>query len=361
MKVGVVGAGIMGASAARFLAKRGHAVTLIEQFEQGHAMGSSHGRARIVRKAYPDAFYTEIMQEGYPMWAELQIESGHEILHECGLMYFGPMDARNVQTMIEGLSSLSVPFEVMDQGQAKRVFPVLQLENDEVGVFTSEAGWVQAAESIRASIDLAIRFGASVAKESPSSIYDLEERFDAVVLCPGGWIGKFLDVPVNVQARTFAYIEARQEGPVWIEEGLGLHYGFPSEPGASTTKIGGHVYDQPFDPERPDRPVLEGNVEAIKDLARRRFGIADPAVKEAATCLYTWRENEDFLIGRATEKTVFASPCSGHGFKFGPWIGRYLADLVEGKVEPSKYPRWDYSPKVRERALTPSPEGRGGI
>jgi monomeric sarcosine oxidase len=349
MNVVVVGAGIMGASAARFLAKRGHSVTLIEQFELGHAMGSSHGRSRIVRKAYPDPFYTEIMQEGYPMWAELQAESGREILHECGLMYFGPSDARNVLTMIAGLKALSVPFQVLEPRDAQQVFPALRLQIGEVGVYTPEAGWVHAAEAIRASIDLAVRDGATVRKESSFSISVLEKEFDAVVLCPGGWIGKFLDVPVDVQARTFAYIEARQEGPVWIEEGPGLHYGFPSEPDASTIKIGGHVYDQPFDPDRVDRPVLEGNVKAIKDLARRRFGVEDPVVMEAATCLYTWRENEDFLIGRATEKTVFASPCSGHGFKFGPWIGRYLADLVEGKVEPSRYPRWDYSPKVFEK------------
>src|SRR6185503_18757671 len=144
MKVGVVGAGIMGASAARFLAKRGHEVVLIEQFELGHAMGSSHGRSRIVRKAYPDPFYTEIMQEGYPMWAELQSESGREVLHECGLMYFGPADAQNVRTMIAGLKSLSVPFQVLDPRDAQRVFPALSLDDGEVGVYTPEAGWVQA-------------------------------------------------------------------------------------------------------------------------------------------------------------------------------------------------------------------------
>ena len=107
----VLGLGGFGSAAAYWLSRRaGGEVLGLEQFELGHAMGSSHGRSRIVRKAYPDPFYTEIMQEGYPMWAELQSESGREVLHECGLMYFGPADAQNVRTMIAGLTSLSVPY-----------------------------------------------------------------------------------------------------------------------------------------------------------------------------------------------------------------------------------------------------------
>lgn len=336
----------MGSSAARFLSKRGHAVTLFEQFESGHGMGSSHGRSRIVRKAYPDPFYTEIMQEGYPMWAELEAEAGRKLLHECGLMYFGPERAENVRTMIVGLDALGVAFEALDPSDVRRRFPELTLATGEIGVFTPEAGWVRADHAVQASIDLAVLNGAQVRRERSDSIDVLERKFDAVALCPGGWIKTFLDVPVDVQARTFAYLEARQEGPVWIEEGPGLHYGFPSEPGVSTIKIGGHVDDQPFDPDNPERPVLEANVEAIREVAQRRFGIDEPRVVEAKMCLYTWHSNEDFIIGRATEKTVFASPCSGHGFKFGPWVGRYLADLAEGKRDPSEFPRFNATPGV---------------
>jgi sarcosine oxidase len=63
MRVAVVGAGIVGASAARALARRGHGVSLYEQFEEGHAKGSSHGASRIVRRAYSDPFYTSVMLE----------------------------------------------------------------------------------------------------------------------------------------------------------------------------------------------------------------------------------------------------------------------------------------------------------
>ncbi len=89
MKVAVVGAGICGSSAARYIAIKGHDVALFEQFGLGHDLGSSHGNSRIVRKAYPDAFYTHCMTQAYPLWAELERHADQRLLHEVGLLYFG--------------------------------------------------------------------------------------------------------------------------------------------------------------------------------------------------------------------------------------------------------------------------------
>jgi glycine/D-amino acid oxidase-like deaminating enzyme len=72
-----------------WLSRRGHSVTVYEQFVPGHVRGSSHGESRIVRRAYPDVFYTRCMAEAYPLWEDLQAESGEHLLTECGLAYFG--------------------------------------------------------------------------------------------------------------------------------------------------------------------------------------------------------------------------------------------------------------------------------
>ena len=72
----VIGAGAMGSSTAWWLARRGRDVVLLEQFEQGHVRGSSHGGSRIFRLAYPDRDYVGLAQLALRLWRELE-ECGH--------------------------------------------------------------------------------------------------------------------------------------------------------------------------------------------------------------------------------------------------------------------------------------------
>ena len=55
----------------------------------------------------------------------------------------------------------------------------------------------------------------------------------------------------------------------------------------------------------------------------------DPRPVHTATCLYTTTPTEDFIVDRVGP-VVIGSPCSGHGFKFTPLVGRMLADLADG-------------------------------
>ena len=65
MKVAVVGAGVMGCATAWALRERGAEVTVHEQFELDHDRGSSHGRTRIFRVAYPEVEWVRFAQDAY--------------------------------------------------------------------------------------------------------------------------------------------------------------------------------------------------------------------------------------------------------------------------------------------------------
>ena len=76
----------MGLATARALSRAGREVVVYEQFEHGHARGSSHGRSRIFRLAYSEPHWVRLAQEALAGWRELEAESGERLLELTGLI-----------------------------------------------------------------------------------------------------------------------------------------------------------------------------------------------------------------------------------------------------------------------------------
>jgi sarcosine oxidase len=342
----------MGACTARELAERGHDVTLFEQFKVNHTHGSSHGRSRIIRKAYPDAFYTAIMDEAYGLWHELQSLAREQIVFETGLLYFGNFESQSLRDVHQGLQQLSVPHELLDHEQVKRVFPRLVMKPGEIGIFTPEAGWVNAERAVTTCVDRFTVLGGILVEDHSANLDIVERDFDRYVVCPGAWISKFVEVPVKVTVQSFGYVDcpdlADMTGPVWIEDSPDLFYGFPSEPASNSFKIGVHKPGPKVIASGSPIKPTPADMQAVRRQAAQRFKVDRPEVA-FHTCLYTSTVDEDFLLGRHGDNGFFISACSGHGFKFGPWMGKRLADFVEEKDAPENHPRFCW-PKPRLEA-----------
>ncbi|MFM7068604.1 MAG: FAD-dependent oxidoreductase, partial [Actinomycetes bacterium] len=84
-------------------------------------------------------------------------------------------------------------------------------------------------------------------------------------------------------------------------------------------------------PDDPDAraPFSQHRSDQLAQYVRTWFPGLDPEPLDATSCLFTSTTDEHFLLDRRGPFIV-CSPCSGHGFKFVPAIGRAVRALADG-------------------------------
>ncbi|HEX6788460.1 MAG TPA: FAD-dependent oxidoreductase [Gaiellaceae bacterium] len=317
MRATVVGAGINGSAAAWALRKRDVDVTLVDQFEPGHTRGSSHGRSRIFRLAYPEQHWVELAEEALAGWRELEQESGATLLELYGL--------------VELCSSVGVSSR--DVLEARGIEHRL-LDDSELDVALPDgwiALWQRDAGIVRADLALdALRGDLDIEQRRVDSLEDVEG--DVVIVTAGPWAPKLLpDLPVRVTRETvayFAYEGAPLPSVVELDETTRHHAMYALHDPLYGLKAGAHHAGPVADPDvaSPPDPLL---VEQITSWVDERFPHIDPQPVVAETCVYTTTADESFILERRG-RVVVGSACSGHAFKFAPAIGKRLADLAIG-------------------------------
>lgn len=317
----------------------GHEVKVFEQFPAGHARGSSHGKSRITRTAYPDPIFARIMIEAYPMWEDLELESGTKLLHETGLLYFGDRDREGLHQVVNVLEELGEPHQVLSAVDVKGRYPYFQLRTNEVGVFSVRAGWIHAQLALESIRGIAAKYGAEFVEQRIERVEELEPNFDVVLIAAGAWTPKFVPgIDAKVTLQTFAYVEGSHFGPVWINDAPGYAYGFPTENNNGLFKLGIHEPGLPIDPDQVERAPNTDDVNQIVKFVQERFCTPEPHLTEVTACLYTRVQNDQFRFGKVRDKIWYCSTCSGHGFKLGPWSGKHLVRLALGEARLSDYP-----------------------
>jgi sarcosine oxidase len=327
-RAAIVGAGIMGLATARALARRGWDVTIYEQFEVGHKRGSSHGRSRIFRLAYPDPQWVRLAQEALRGWRDLEDESGTALLELNGLLEVVEDAARSSR---EGLRAAGAEFELVDAGEAQRRWPIRLPENWTV-LFQPEAGIVRADLAQRAFLDSALGHGARLQERTRvESLDDLDAEM--TVVTAGAWVRRLVpELPVRPTRETLAYF--RRDGAATASVGqldpeTRGHAQYSLHDPRYGLKAGVHHAGEEVDPGESGEPDPE-LVARIAGWVGRMHTDVDPEPVEVETCLYTNTDDESFILER-NDRVVVGSACSGHGFKFAPVVGERLAALAEAR------------------------------
>jgi sarcosine oxidase len=349
----VIGLGIMGSAAAWALARRGVRVLGLEQYAPFHALGSSHGKTRIIREAYFESpEYVPLVQRAYELWDELGERTGRRLLRVTGGVSIGRLDSPFIVGARESAQRHGLAHELLDAQEARKRFPVLALPDDFVALVEGRAGILFAEECWRAFCEDAVRHGAELrfgvrvhgfAPDGEGMTVETESgrlRADRVVVTAGPWSATLLaDLGLPLEVRRVLVVHVQPDDPTRFRPEVlpifimdvpeGEYYGFPFLPDQGV-KFGRHDDGEVCTPESVRRTVTDDEVRWMTGVLERYLPGAAREVLMTVTCLYTMTPDSHFVIDRHPEwpQVVFAAGFSGHGFKFASVMGEALADLA---------------------------------
>ncbi len=358
----VLGVGGVGSAALYHLAAKGLRVLGVEQFELGHARGSSHGQTRIIRKAYfehPD--YVPLLKRSYELWDELQAaERRADLFVRCGLVQAGPPEGVVVPGVLASAERHGLAVESLSGEDLAKRFPAFRGSGQMAVVFEKDAGFLRVEGCVLAHVNQAKACGAEVltgvkvehwkagAAGVELSTSEGPLGAGALVVAAGAWAPRLL-APLGLKMRVLRkqlyWLAARSGGHLaecgspcfFYELPEGQFYGFPElEPGDGV-KMACHTGgEEACDPEKVNRELDVVEAGKVRDFAASWLPEVSGEVLRHETCLYTMSPDEQFIIDchPLQPNVCFAAGLSGHGFKFASVLGEVLADMaVDGRAE----------------------------
>lgn len=350
----VLGVGGMGSAALHHLAKRGHRVLGIEQFDIAHDRGSSHGDTRIIRKAYfecPD--YVPLAVRSYELWSELEAATHQKLFTKTGLLSIGKPDCVLMAGTRRSADEHQLWLENLTTDDVRSRFPGFMPSEGMSAVLEPEAGFLAVEACVKAHADQAIKHGAKIlANQRVTSWHsdgntvevkttDGAHVADRLIVCAGAWSGpmlKQLGLPLEVRRKPVFWFapadktyDVDRGSPTFaIQNDEGFFYGFPRE-GSGGVKVAEHFGAEPVeDADHLNREVRDEEALLVRGFMTEHMPSLTSRLTRTSVCMYTMTPDEHFIIDKHPNHSnvVFAAGFSGHGFKFTPVVGSILTDLA---------------------------------
>ena len=366
--VAVIGAGVFGAWTAYKLREAGASVLLLDAYGPGNSRASSGGETRIIRLGYgPDEIYSRSAQRSMVLWQQLFEKTGN-LFQKTGVLWLAREHDAYCEAVVTTLQRLSANYERLDREELEQRFPQLALGPTTWGILEPDSGALLARRAVQAVVAEARANGVDYleeaitqpARDSIRTTGGKDIAAERFVFACGPWLPKLFPdllgelIHVTRQEIFFFGVPPGDDSynggvmPAWIDFN-DLVYAIPNVDGRGF-KIAIDAHGPQFDPDRGERVVTTSGLNAVREyLARRVPRLANAPVTETRVCQYENTSNGDFLIDRHPEfeNVWLVGGGSGHGFKHGPAVGEYAAEMITGRGTPE--PRYSLTSKQRVR------------
>ncbi len=355
----IIGAGIMGCSAAFHLAKRGLKVTVLEKDSIG--AGGTGKSSAIIRQHYSNELTARMALHSLRVFQHFDEQVGGECsFRQTGwLGLAAAKDHAALKANVTLQRNVGIQTGLLSPEEVRELMPALETSDMVAAAYEPESGYADPHLTVNAYAHAARRFGARIRVNSQVigvrfsggkvvGVNTTSDEFDAPVVlnCAGPWGARVAEMtgvrvpidPCRVQVAVFrrpAGYEASH--PVVIDFIRGTY--LRSETG-NLTVVGAIDPAEASAVVDPDDYAEYVDSDFVSDMAERFLRRCPPMELAESRGGYAglyavtpdWHPIVDELPPGSG--CFICAGFSGHGFKLGPAVGLMVADRITGERTP---------------------------
>jgi sarcosine oxidase len=357
-KLAVIGLGSIGSMALWQASRLSASVVGFEAHTPAHGRSAVGGDTRLFRMIYRGSpgFYP-ILERSRDLWAELEAETGQDILTRCGGLSIGTTEGPYLRSVLETTRINGAAHQILTRGEMAERYPQHNLRADDSAVFDPNAGVLRTDRAVTAAVAAAQANGATVLSNTPvSSIKETNDgvvvtsggtswTFENVLVASGGWSQQLMPDYLKAHTETrrvflswFVARDAAQFTPEKFPTFSRMYedrsmYGAPAVDGVTVKATLDGRGTVTTDPDGFPRELSTAEIAETLETVTEFFPGLIPTIvrSDAFPDLYT--EDRNPLLGWLSESSRIycATGFSGGGFKNATGFGHIAAYEALGK------------------------------
>jgi len=364
----VIGGGIMGASTAYHLARRGCTNVVVLESGEMFGLGSTGLNAGGIRYQFATKVNVELSKVSIGMMERFADEMGQEVgLRRCGYLFMLDREADLAQfrANVALQNSLDVPSRVVSAAEIAELAPEVDVSGIIGGTWCPLDGLVDPNGLLQGYVSNARRLGATLLTGTPAIGIDVVDgsvrrvvtktgsiETPTVVIAAGPWSAQIgamagIDLPIQPIRRQIAVTGAipglRADFPFVIDFSRSLY--FHREGNGILTGMSNRDEPAGFD----TRVDPDWRLHHVENAMQRLPLLADAEIVAEWAGLYEVTPDDQPILGRIPHVNglLACAGFSGHGLMHGPAAGMLMAEeILDGRahtidIDPLRWSRFE--------------------